>query len=441
LLEENRNKSVSFGNNNHTMNAIISSTGGRPGALLLSPSHKDRLVGTVRAWLDGELSLDEVRDLELCLPQHRSIALVVNNECNLNCTHCYLQVPDFAGIRLGSDDWAKVIDTAVASGVEQLLVVGKEALVGSTGPKVLAKLAEVRVKHPNLRTGLITNGHFLHKHWDLLESESLSHLDLSMEGDEEDHDAIRGTGSFAAVRDNLKKAAAILGERLFVTMTVQKRNLNRLDKALLAFADLGVRSVAFAPYKAMPYTDQSLGLSDDDLRDFFAGLKSLGELPLPHDMLIQVDACAACPEVLTQFIASDWFDLDAMVANGSGSLYLNRRLRNGLTISFRFQPWPLAFDYHVRIALDGSVVCSEDAYQPRSYTANRLANVRDFDFDIAKTSRAAAENPRLAAIDLRFETQTSPAIRQAYANRVASSFLVVEDFASLAGRELETASV
>lgn len=423
------------------MNALISSTGGRPGAILLSTSHKDRLVGTVRAWLDGELSLDEARDLELCLPQHRSIALVVNNECNLNCTHCYLQIPDFAGVRLGSDDWAKVIDTAVASGIEQLLVVGKEALVGSTGPKVLAKLAEVRAKHPKLRTGLITNGHFLHKHWDLFESGSRSHLDVSMEGDEQDHDAIRGTGSFAAVRENLKTAAALLGERLFVTMTVQKRNLARLDKALLAFADLGVRSVAFAPYKAMPYTDQSLDMSDSDLSDFFAGLKSLGELPLPHDMLVQVDACAACPEVLAKFIASDWFDLDSMDANGGGSLYLNRRLRNGLTLSFRFQPWPLAFDYHARIALDGSVVCAEDAYQPRSYTANRLANVRDFDFDFGKTSRAAAGNSRLAAIDLRYETQTAPAIRQAYAKRGPSAFSVVEEFASPASRAMETASV
>ena len=423
------------------MTALISSTGGRPGAVLLSSSHTDRLVGTVRAWLAGELSLDEVRDFELCLPQHRSIALVVNNECNLNCRHCYLQIPDFAGIRLEPDDWAKIVDTAVASGVDQLLVVGKEALVGSTGPKVLVKLAESRAKHPNLRTGLITNGHFLHKHWDLLQSGSLSHLDLSMDGDEEDHDAIRGSGSFAAVRDNLKTAADLLGERLFVTMTVQKRNLARLDKALVAFAELGVRSVAFAPYKAMPYTDQSLNLPDADLRDFFSRLKSLGELPLPHEMLVQVDACAACPEVLAQFIASDWFDLGSMVANGSGSLYLNRRLRNGLILSFRFQPWPLAFDYHARIALDGSIVCSEDAYQPRSYSVNRLANVRDFDFDFAKAFRAASGNPRLAAIDLRYETQTAPLIRQAYFDRAPSSFSVVERFQVSTNRALEAASV
>lgn len=407
---------------------------------MLSSFHTDRLLGTVRAWLDGELSLDEVRNYELRLPQHRSVALVVNNECNLNCSHCYLQIPDFAGTRLGLDDWSKVIDTAVASGVEQLLVVGKEALVGSTGPKVLAKLSQTRAKHPNVRTGLITNGHFLHNHWDIIESGNLSHLDVSMEGDEEDHDSIRGSGTFAAVRENLKTAASILDERLFVTMTVQKQNLSRLDKALMAFASMGVRSVAFAPYKAMPYTDQSLNLSDADLQDFFARLKDLGELSLPHEMLVQVDACAACPEVLTQFIASDWFDLDTMVANGSGSLYLNRKLRNGLTLSFRFQPWPLAFDYHARIALDGSIVCSEDAYQPRSYTANRLANIRDFDFDFAKASRAASENSRLTAIDLRYEAETAPLLRQTYHHRAPSSFTIVDQFQPLPNHSLALAT-
>jgi len=262
-----------------------------------------------------------------------------------------------------------------------------------------------------------------------------------MEGDEQDHDAIRGKGSFAAVSENVRTAAKLLGDRLFVTTTVQKRNLARLDKAIQAFAQLGVRSVAFAPYKAMPYTDQSLDLSNADLRRFFSDLKSLGEIPLPHEMLVQVDACAACPDVLIEFVASDWFDLDSMVANGSGSLYLNRRLRNGLILSFRFQPWPLAFDYHARVALDGSIVCAEDAYQPRTYKMNSLANVREFGFDFTKASKAAAVNPRLAALDLRYESLTAPLVRKAYMNRKPSSFTVVKEPLLAANASYELAQI
>lgn len=412
------------------MNLAISSTGGRPGAILLSPSHTNRLTETVRAWMEGRMCFDEVRDMELLLPQRRSLGLVVNNECNLNCTHCYLQIPRLAGNRLNSKEWQRVIDSAVQDGIEQFLVVGKEALFGKTGPEVVAMLGQLRSLHPDVRTGLMTNGILLHQYFDLVESANLDHMDISMEGDARDHDAIRGSGAFDAVRANVGRAARLLGEKLFVTMTLQKRNIGRIDKALMAFAEMGVRSVSISPYKAMPYTDASLSLSNEDYRDFFAGLKSLGELPLPHEILLQVDASAACPEMLLHFIKSGWFDLGAMTTGGAGSLYLNRRLANGLIISFRFQPWHLSFDHHVRIAADGAMVCSADAYHPRAYSANQLVNIRDFDFDFGGASRAASMSPRLSYLDSKFETELAPHIQTAYQER-SNSLLKVATLPAL----------
>jgi len=378
--------------------------------------------------MEGGMSLGEVRDMELFLPQRRSLALVVNNECNLSCPHCYLQIPSLSGERLCSDDWKRVIDSAIQDGIEQFLVVGKEVLLGKTGPEVLAILRETRIQHPSLRAGIITNGVLLHKYFDLVESANLNHMDISMEGDAEDHDAIRGAGAFAAIRFNVEWATRLLSDRLFVTLTLQKRNIRRLDKALMAFAEMGVRSVSFAPYKSMPYTDASLELSNEDYRDFFANLKSLGQLPLPHEMMVQVDACAACPEMLLHFMESGWFDLDAMVANGTGFLYLNRRLRNGLILSFRFQPWNMSFDFHARVAVTGSVVCAVDSYEPRAYAVNQLANVRDYNFDFGAASRAAAVNPRLSNLDLRFETELAPRIRAVYLRRSQSPIPVVASF-------------
>jgi len=419
------------------MNAVITSTGGRPGAILLSPSHTRRLVETIRVWLEGGMQLDEVRDMELLLPQRRSLGLVVNNECNLSCPHCYLQIPHLSGPRLNAGEWRRVIDSAVKEGIEQFLLVGKEALFGQTGPQVLGMLGEIRAQHSDLRTGIITNGMLLHKHFDLVQRANLSHMDISMEGDAEDHDAIRGTGAFAAIRSNVERAARLLGERLFATMTLQKRNIRRLDKALMAFVGLGVRSVALAPYKSMPYTDASLDLSDEDYRDFFAGLKRLGQLPLPHEVMLQVDACAACPEMLLHFMESGWFDLEAMVANGTGFLYLNRKLRNGLILSFRFQPWPVSFDIHARVTADGALICAADAYNARAYGVNQLANVRDFDFDFGSAFRAASLNPRLSLLDSNFESDLAPRIRAAYYGR-PTPLTVVAAFDSLETKEAQT---
>ena len=407
------------------MNLTISSTGGRPGLVLFSPSESHRVVSIVRAWMEGELTMDAVRDFELLLPQRRSLGLVVNNECNLNCSHCYLQIPQLAGKRLYPEDWNRAIESAASNGIEQFLLVGKEPLFGNTGPAVLGMLGTMRARRSDVRIGLITNGVLLHKHLDLVERVDLNHMDISMEGDTEAHDAIRGAGAFAEVRPNVETAARLFGDRLFVTMTLQKRNVHRIDKAIVAFASMGVRSISIAPYTAMPYTDPSLSLSGSDYQDFFAGLKSLESLELPHEILLQVDACAACPDMLMHFIGSGWFDLDDMVTGGTGSLYLNRSLSNGLVISFRFQPWHLSFDHHVRIAADGSMICSADVYRPREYANSQLANVRDFDFDFASASNAASLNPRLAGLDSRYEMEMAPRIRSAYRGRPKSPFKIV----------------
>jgi len=401
------------------MNAIVSSTSGRIGGIL-GQSHTRQLVAATHEWLEGGLSLQEIRDTELLIPHRRSLSMVVNNECNLSCSHCYLQIPRLSGERLEPSEWTKLIRSAVRDGVEQFLLVGKEVLLGKTGPSVLATLGELSVEYPQIRVGAITNGTLLHEHFDLVERVGLHHLDISMEGDREDHDAIRGTGAFDAVRSNVTEAVKLLGERLFIAMTLQKRNIGRVGEALIAFDRLGVKSVALSPYEVLPYTDPSLTLSSRDYHEFFENLDQIGDLPLSRDMMVQIDACATSPEMLCHFMESDWFDLNSMVANGSGFLYLHRRLENGVILSFRFQPWPLSFDFHARIAANGTMVCASDVYRVRSYELNRLANVRELDFDFPAAANAASMHPRLALVDSKFDSELTPLIREAY-NRTSGT--------------------
>jgi MoaA/NifB/PqqE/SkfB family radical SAM enzyme len=382
--------------------------------MVADPSLSREIICAAHRWFAGEIGLADLRAIEATLPQRRNLALVVNNECNLKCAHCFLQIPRLSHTRLTTAEWGMVLNSAVREDIGQYVIVGKEVLLGNVGPEVVSLLGGIRKQRPCMRTGLVTNGTLLHKHFERIETCALTHMDVSMEGAEPDHDAIRGSGAFAAVRPNVQWAANLLRDRLFVTLTLQKRNLTSLDEALLTFAALGVRSVGISPFERLPYNDPSLTLSGDDFRAFFAGLNRLEGLSFPHEMFVQVDACVLAPEALLSFMESEWFDLDSMKMDGTGFLYSSYRMDNGVTLSFRYLPWPLTLEFSTRISADGEVLAVADGHQARAYSVHSLANVRDFDFDFGAAFRAASNHPRIALLDRTFEEKLAPAVRKAY---------------------------
>ncbi len=389
-----------------SMNGVTSTWG--PQGLVADRSLSVRMIDAASQWFTGKIGLRDLREVEASLPRRTHISLVVNNECNLKCRHCFLQLPDLGRDRLSAEEWMRVLDSSVASGIGQYVIAGKEPLLGKTGPAIIGWLSALRARRPCVRTGIVTNGTLLDKHEALIRNADLSHMDISLDGCEPDHDAIRGPGAFARVRDNVEWAASLLGERLFVTMTLQKRNLERVGNALLAFAAMGVRSVGISAFEQLPYNDHSLALSPTDLRSFFASLNRLERLDLPQGMFIQTDACVAEPLALLAFMESSWFDLDSMQIDGTGFLYSHHHLANGVTLSFRFLPWPMSLDSSVRISADGELISVEDARHPRTYHVNSLANVRDFDFDFGAAFRAARAHPRYIHQDNR--CQLPPAL-------------------------------
>jgi molybdenum cofactor biosynthesis enzyme MoaA len=382
------------------------------------------MVRATRLWLEGEYCLNDVREVAATLPRRRHISMVVNNECNLHCTHCFLQLPALAKQRLTVGEWQRVLETSIPEDIGQYVIAGKEAFVGKTGPEIISWLGQLRRQRPCIRTGIVTNGTLLHAHQDLVRNADFSHMDISMDGCEADHDFIRGPGAFAKIRDNVRWAADLLGERLFITLTLQNRNIERIGEAIQSFAELGARSVGISPFEKLPYNDHSLALTTEQIAHFLGNLRHIERLALPHTMFIQADACVVEPMALLAFMESEWFDLDAMQIDGTGFLYCRHQLNNGITLSFRFLPWPMTLDSSVRISADGELISVDDARHPRAYHLNRLANVRDFDFDFGAAFSAAKRHPRLALQDSVFETELQPLIRAAYRRHLAATSAV-----------------
>ncbi|MDX1952182.1 MAG: radical SAM protein [Verrucomicrobiota bacterium] len=399
------------------MNGPISISGTNGGPL---GSHESQAFrNLIQRLFEGKANIRDIRAMEEVQPRRRSLTLLVNNECNLACRHCYLQLPKPSQRRLSLDEWNLVIDSAITDGVQHFVVVGKELFLGQIGPAVLDHLSKRRREVPGLGLGVITNGTLIHQHRHRLQSHQLCYVDLSMEGNESDHDTIRGLGSYAAVRPNVEWAARHLAEKLFITLTVQKHNLKNLGNALIAFAGLGVKNVGASFYCPLPYTDRKLDLTENDYDYFFRTLGGLGSLQLPHPVALQVDAGIISPATVAAFMRSEWFSLESMEVDWSGFLYSHFNFGNGLTLHFRFVPTPISLRQTARVTVDGELVCVEDSLQPRLYSVNRVGNVRESGCDYRQLILAASQHPRLTQLDDRFESEVLPLFKASYLGRCA----------------------
>jgi len=380
------------------------------------------LKEAVRRLLSGEGSLASFREFESTLPRRRALTLLANNECNLSCSHCYLQLPRPESKRLNADEWGSLFESAWRDGVEHFVIAGKELFLGSAGPAILDRLQTLRSENTGMGLGIITNGTLIHQHRERLRPEKLCYVDLSMEGDREEHDAIRGSGSFDQVAPNVEWAASTLGEQLFVTLTIQKRNLHRLKEAIIAFSKLGVRNVGMSFYVPLPYTDPALALDAADYDFFFQQLGSLGSIELEHPMHLHVDAGTVSPPAVAAFMRSEWFNLDTMEVDRAGLMYSRFRFCNGMPLSLRFVPVPIPVQHMTRVGVDGTLVCVEDSLKPRHYSLNRLGNLRDTGFDYGALLSQVTDHPRLRVVEQAYEQDLLPTLQDAYARSLGRPF-------------------
>ena len=326
----------------------------------------------------------------------RTVTLVVNNVCNLHCRHCYLQVPRLDGAPLDAGEWDRVAASLIRTDPELICLSGKEALLGSTGVALLRRLGERRATDgPGYRLGLITNGTLMHRHRDALIDADPSYVDVSVDGLPDDHDAIRGAGAFAAMLPNLRWAVRTFGRRLFVNMTLQKRNAGTVTGAVAFLHRLGVRNVEIGFYRPLPYTDGALALSASDVTEVFDRLGELETIPDGRRLRVLMDLDVVTPAPLAAFLRSWWFSFDAIRVDENSEPFVVHRLRNGATLEIRFAPYPVGIGRSVRITPDGHYLAAEDTIDTTGYATHSLGNVRDADYDFARLHASARRSARL----------------------------------------------
>ena len=372
---------------------IAGSMGGLKG---LSPQQNDKEF--VKELFEESLSYFEFKQWFLKHHAPKIVSLVINNNCNLQCKHCYLQVKELTTRGLDLSEWKKVIDSIASMKPGLICLSGKEVFVDVNGTNLLLYLKEVRDRYNGVpRIGFITNGTLLHRHYNTIISMDPDYLDISLDGIEADHDAIRGKGAFARTMPNVYWAMKTFNTRFFISLTIQRQNVLRIIKTLDYLQQQGIRNISSAFYKPLAYTDQSLILSQAEIDQLFEDFHALSKLNVdaPVNVMLDLDI-SNLPSVIS-FVQSEWFDLDGLKEDDNGNFFLCYDFGNNLFLWFRLNLFPSGIS-RVRLTPEGNLLAAGDTINTATYAEHAIGNVRDFDYSFPALHNHALHSDRLEEI-------------------------------------------
>lgn len=192
-----------------------------------------------------------------------TVTLTVNNNCNLECFHCYLQYN--GANQIFSKEDAKII---LDSDFSHLAIVGKE-------PTLSSEIVEYLVKENSKRkrkTSIITNGSRLNN----LSQETLnniSYIDISFDGGSKTYSQ-RRKSDFTTIISNISKAYESGAKHFNALHTLYAENIRNIDdmvKIEESFSPFGI--IAFSPYK-IPHNHGSISVTKSSVEELLEALRN-----------------------------------------------------------------------------------------------------------------------------------------------------------------------
>lgn len=169
-----------------------------------------------------------------------TVTITVNNLCNYQCPHCYLQYNSGSQII-----HSELIDWIFNSDFKHISVVGQEPLFNQKSIESLHKLVEKA--HNHSRTiSFITNGSRLKK----LPGELIpyfDYVDISFDGGFKTYSNNR-TGSILSVIDGIEYLVKNKLNKINALHTIHSLNINDIDDLLSIHSIYNFSTILFSPY-------------------------------------------------------------------------------------------------------------------------------------------------------------------------------------------------
>lgn len=167
------------------------------------------------------------------------VHLQLTSRCNLNCWFCGQKKKDWSKIKseeLSTEEWLEIVqwleEYSVMNGVKPVIMIwGGEAMLSSAFEPVVKRLYT-----GNFKLGMVTNGTLFEKNLDLI-NECFQKIYISVDGNEEVHDAIRGKGVYRKIQKNLSMLETGSPQKILMTVLTDSV-ISHLKEILLGFQDL-----------------------------------------------------------------------------------------------------------------------------------------------------------------------------------------------------------
>lgn len=169
--------------------------------------------------------------LESPAPSLRYLELQITDACNVDCKHCYIS--NSSGSELSAMQVRRILTEFAEMQGLRVLITGGEPLLHSAFEEINEMLPDFF-----LRTVLFTNGVLLKK--ELLTKLHVDEIQVSLDGLEEAHDALRGPGTFRLAMEAVHRALDA-GFDVSIATMVHQRNLSQFDTLEQLFRKMAIK--------------------------------------------------------------------------------------------------------------------------------------------------------------------------------------------------------
>ena len=209
----------------------------------------------------------------------------ITNRCNLHCAGCYARANSICddadtSALLTDEEWRRIFEEAASIGVSFCLLAGGE-------PMMRRGVLEYAAKQRDILFPIFTNGTLLSEHMlDLIDQNRNLVPIVSIEGDELQTDARRGTGTHAKLAANMKRMRE-KGILFGVSVTLTTENIQSVtsDAFLTDLRARGAKIAFFVDYVPADAGTEALAPGERE-RDYLS--RRLDELRTCADGMIYV---------------------------------------------------------------------------------------------------------------------------------------------------------